>query len=138
MKITKFEDLNCWKEARRLRKMVSNVFNKSVLRKDFTLCNQIKSSALSIMVNIAEGFESGTNKENIVFLTYSRRSCGELRSHLYAALDDELINEGDFEKIYQQAVSTGKLITSFINYLRKYNSTSRSTIKQLNHRTIKP
>jgi four helix bundle protein len=126
MKVTKFEDLNCWKEARKLRKLVSSVFNKSVQRKDFTLCNQIKSSALSIMANIAEGFESGTNKENIVFLTYARRSCGELRSHLYAALDDELISERDFSQIYQQAVATGKLITSFINYLRRYNQKKKN------------
>lgn len=121
MKITKFEDLKCWQEARRLRKMVSNIFNKSVMKKDFTLCNQIKSSALSVMANIAEGFESGTNKENIVFLTYARRSCGELRSHLYAALDDELITEKDFDEVYKQAQTTGRLISSFINYLRKYN-----------------
>ena len=138
MKITKFEDLNCWQEARKLRKMVSNVFNRSVMRKDFTLCNQIKSSALSIMANIAEGFESRTNKENIVFLSYSRRSCGELRSHLYAALDDELIKETDSEEIYRQAVSTGKLITSFISYLRRYDSGKRSTAGQSNNMTMKP
>jgi len=135
MKITKFEELNCWKEARKLRKMISGVFNKSVMRKDFTLCNQIKSAALSIMANIAEGFESGTNKENINFLTYARRSCGELRSHLYAAVDDELIGENDFNLLYRQSQSAGKIITSFINYLRRYNQ--RKIIKPSNHRTIK-
>lgn len=135
MKITKFEDLNCWKEARKLRKMVSKVFGRTVVRKDFTLCNQIKSAALSVMANVAEGFESRTTKENIAFLTYARRSCGESRSHLYAALDDDLIKEADFDKIYKQAVSTGKLITSFINYLRRYNSKKRSTKKLLNHKT---
>lgn len=70
MEITKFEDLKSWQEAKMLRKMVSNIFNKSVRKKDFTLCNQLKSSALSITANITEGFEGGTNKENIVFLTY--------------------------------------------------------------------
>jgi len=138
MKITKFEDLNCWKEARKLRKLVSDVFNKLVPRKDFTLCNQIKSSALSIMANIAEGFENGTNKENIVFLTYARRSCGELRSHLYAALDDELIKESDFSRIYQQSITTGKLITSFINYLRKYNKNKVNDTRTVKRTTIQP
>lgn len=138
MKITKFEDLNCWQKARKLRKMVSKAFGKLVVRKDFTLCNQIKNAALSAMANIAEGFESGTTKENIVFLTYARRSCGELRSHLYAALDDNLIKEANFDEIYQQSVSTGKLITSFISYLRKYNSKKRLTKKRSNHRTIQP
>jgi four helix bundle protein len=136
MKITKFEDLNCWKEARKLRKMVSKVFGKAVLRKNYTLCDQIKSAALSIMANIAEGFESGTSKENVAFLTYARRSCGELRSHLYAAIDDMLIKENDFDLIYSQAISTGKLITSFINYLRRYDAHKRSAKKRSSYLTI--
>ena len=127
MKITRFEDLNCWKEARSLRKTVSKKFGKAIMKEDFELGNQIKSAALSIMANIAEGFESRTNKEKISFLTYARRSCGELRSHLYAALDDGLIAEGDFDIIYEKAVSTGKLTTGFINYLREYNSEKRSS-----------
>lgn len=100
------------------------------MREDFELCNQIKNAALSIMANIAEGFESRTNKEKISFLTYARRSCGELRSHLYAALDDGLITEGDFDVIYEKAVSTGKLTTGFINYLKEYNSDKRSIGKK--------
>jgi four helix bundle protein len=129
LKITRFEDLNCWKEARKLRKTVSKTFGKAVMKEDFELCNQIKNAALSIMANIAEGFESRTSKENISFLTYARRSCGELRSHLYAALDDRLITEGDFDTIYEKAVLTGKLTTGFMNYLRKYNSEKRLSRK---------
>lgn len=136
MKITRFGDLNCWKEARKLRKVVSKTFGKKIMRKDSELCNQIKNAALSIVANIAEGFESRTNKENITFLTYARRSCGELRSHLYAALDDSLIAEHDFDIIYEQAVLTGKLTTGFMNYLRKYNSEKRSGGKKTQTETL--
>jgi len=82
MKIERFEELNCWKEARKLRKMVSTVLDKSVVRRNFTLCDQIKRAALSIMANIAEGFERGSNKEFIQFLYISKGSCGEVRSQL--------------------------------------------------------
>lgn len=136
MKIEKFGELNCWKEARKLRKMISTVFDKSVVRRDFTLCDQVKRAALSVMANIAEGFESSTGKENVMFLTYARRSCGELRSHLYAATDDNLIAESDFRGIYEQAITTGKLVTGFINYLCKHKSKRLGTVRRSNHRTI--
>lgn len=136
MKIERIEELNCWKEGRKLRKMVSTVFDKSVVRRDFTLCDQIKRAALSIMANTAEGFESRTGKENVVFLTYARRSCGELRSHLYAAIDDHIIAESDFRDIYEQAITTGKLVTGFINYLCKHESRKSRTVRSSNHRTV--
>ena len=100
MKIKRFEDLKCWQEARRLRKMVSEITRRPKIRRDIVFCNQIRSAALSIMSNIAEGFESNTDKERINFLNYARRSCGEVRNDLYAALDDNHIDEKEFEKIY--------------------------------------
>jgi four helix bundle protein len=121
VKIEKFEDLKCWQESRKLRKMISNVTNKVTVRRDVVFCNQIRSAALSIMSNIAEGFESNTDKERINFLNYARRSCGEVRNDLYAALDDNYISENDFEKIYDQACITGKLISGFISYLRNFS-----------------
>lgn len=125
MKITKFEDLKCWQEARKLRKMISEITKKPLIRRDYVFCDQIKRASLSIMSNIAEGFESNTDKEFINFLNYARRSCGEVRSHLYAALDDSYINESEFKEIYNQASTSGKLISGFISYLRKSNRTKR-------------
>ena len=128
MKINRFEDLKCWQESRKLRKMISKVTSKVTVRKDIVFCNQIRSAALSIMSNIAEGFESNTDKERINFLNYARRSCGEVRNDLYAALDDKYINENDFERIYDQACITGKLISGFISYLR--NSLRKGTMRR--------
>jgi len=125
MKIQRFEDLKCWQEARKLRKMVSEITKKPLIRRDYVFCDQIKRPALSIMSNIAEGFEASTDKEFINFLNYPRRSCGEVRSHLYAAIDDGYTDESEFEKIYNQASTTGKLISGFISYLRQSNKTKR-------------
>ena len=119
MKIQRFEDLKCWQEARRLRKMVSRVTRRPVIRQDTVFCNQIRSAALSIMSNIAEGFESLTDKESINFLNYARRSCGEVRNHLYAALDDDYISSRKFDELYEHTCSTGRLISGFIAYLRR-------------------
>jgi four helix bundle protein len=128
MKIEKFEDLKCWQEARKLRKMVSNVTRKPRVKRDVVFCNQIRNADLSIMSNIAEGFESNTDKERINFLDYARRSCGEVRNDLYAALDDGYIDEKEFEDIYDQACTTGKLISGFISYLRR--SSKKGKIRQ--------
>jgi four helix bundle protein len=130
MRVERFEELDCWKEARKLRNMISQVFRNHTVGREIILRNQIKSAALSIMANIAEGFESGTNRENIVFLTYARRSCGEVRSHLYAALDDDLIGKSAFDDIYRQSVHTGKLMTSFIAYLRRCDSGKHPNSRQ--------
>ncbi len=119
MKVQRFEDLQCWQEARKLRKMVSNIARKSIIRRDYVFSDQTKRAALSVMSNIAEGFETCTNKEFINFLNYARRSCGEIRNHLYAALDDAYIDASEFEKVYDQSLTTGKLISGFISYLRK-------------------
>ena len=125
MKVSKFEDLKCWQEARKLRKMVSEITRRLHIKRDIVFCNQIRSAALSVMSNIAEGFESNTDKEFINFLNYARRSCGEFRNHFYAALDDDYINAKEFETMYEQACTIGKLISGFISYLRKSSKTKR-------------
>jgi len=88
-----------------------------------------------VMSNIAEGFESVTDKESINFLNYARRSCGEVRNHFYAALDDSYINEEEFEKLYGQACTTGKLISGFISYLRKSSKSKKYRLS--NYETIR-
>jgi four helix bundle protein len=108
--------------------MISKVTSKVMVRRDVVFCNQIRSAALSVMSNIAEGFESNTDKERINFLNYTRRSCGEVRNDLYAAFDDNYVGKNDFEKIYDQACTTGKLISGFISYLRK--SSKKGKIRQ--------
>jgi len=119
MKITRFEDIEAWQEARKLVKMVYSVINKSPkFRKDFRLVNQVQDASVSAMSNIAEGFARRSNREFIQFLFISKSSAAEVQSQLYVALDQEYINQDDFEKIYNQAEIVSKMDSGFIKYLK--------------------
>ena len=119
MKITRFEDIEAWQEARKLVKMVYEVINNSPkFRKDFRLVNQIQDAAVSSMSNIAEGFSRKGNKEFIQFLFISKSSAAEVQSQLYVALDQEYITQNEFDKIYNQAEIVSKKDSNFIKYLQ--------------------
>jgi four helix bundle protein len=118
MKITRFEDIQAWQEARKLVKMVYSLINKSPkFRKDFRLTNQVQDAAVSTMSNIPEGFARRSNREFIQFLFISKSSAAEVQSQLYVALDQEYITQDDFEKIYNQAEIVSKMDSGFIKYL---------------------
>jgi four helix bundle protein len=118
MKITRFENIDAWQEARKLVKMVYDVIKKSPkFRKDFRLVNQVQDAAVSAMSNIAEGFARRSNREFIQFLFISKSSAAEVQSELYVALDQEYINEDDFGRIYNQAEVVSKMDSGFIKYL---------------------
>lgn len=107
MKILRFEDLDCWKEARTLVNMVYDAIRSSKpFQNDYRLRDQSTGAALSVMGNIPE------------FLFISLSSAAELQSHMYAALDQKYIKKEIFESIYQQAEKTAKLISGLISYLR--------------------
>ena len=119
MKITRFEDIEAWQEARKLVKMAYDAINKSdVFIKDFRLVNQIQGASVSAMANIAEGFSRKSNKEFIQYLFISKSSSAEVQSHLYVALDQKYISKEAFEKIYKQAEKVSKMDSGFIKYLR--------------------
>jgi four helix bundle protein len=106
--------------------MVYDVIEKSPkFRKDFRLVNQIQNAAVSAMSNIAEGFARRSNREFIQFLFISKSSAAEVQSQLYVALDQEYMNQDDFERIYNQADVVSKMDSGFIKYLN-------SQLKQLN------
>ena len=118
MKITRFEDIEAWQEARKLVKMVYDVINKSPkFRKDFRLVNQMQDASVSCMSNIPEGFSRKSNKEFIQFLFISKSSAAEVQSQLYVALDQDYITQDDFERIYNQAEIVSKMDSGFIKYL---------------------
>lgn len=120
MKITKFEDLKCWQEARVLVNMVyETIRNSSDFQKDFRLTGQITDAAVSAMSNIAEGFSRRSNKEFIQFLFVSKSSATEVQSEAYVALDQKYIPKDVFEKIYNQAEKVSRINSGFITYLLK-------------------
>ncbi len=119
-KITRFEDLECWQQARVLVNMVYDTIKANLFfQKDFRLVNQITGAAISSMANIAEGFIRRSDKEFIQFLFIAMSSAAEVQSHLYVALDQNYIDHKQFDKIYEQARKTAMLISGFIKYLRR-------------------
>jgi four helix bundle protein len=118
MKIEKFEDIHGWQEARSLTRGIYEFTNRLPFKRDQGLCRQIQSASVSIMSNIAEGFDRQSKKEFIKFLYYSSGSASEVQSHLYVALDQNYITEGGFEETYKQAQKTKNLINGFIKYLK--------------------
>ncbi len=95
-KIEKFEDIEAWKMAREITKMIYQISSSDNFNKDFALVNQIRRASVSILSNIAEGFERNGDKEFIQFLTIAKGSCGEVRAQLYVALDQNYVDEEQF------------------------------------------
>ncbi len=117
MKITRFEDIKAWQLARLLTNKVYFITKKDPFCKDFELKNQIRAAAGSSMHNIAEGFDSESNAEFRRFLRYAKRSCSEVQSELYLALDERYISNIEFDEIFKLAGETRSTIKGFINYL---------------------
>jgi four helix bundle protein len=120
MRIDRFEDIEAWQLARELTRKVYNLTKKAGFDKDFGLRGQIQNAAGSSMHNIAEGFDSETNPEFIRFLRYAKRSCTEVQSELYVALDQKYINNEEFQNVYDHAGRTRAAIRGFIKYLMAY------------------
>jgi len=125
MKITRFEDLDCWKEARVLVQYVYEATKDVNFKKDMRLTSQIQAAATSCMANIAEGFIRRSDKEFIQFLYISMSSSAEVRSHLYVALDQSYIDQTLFDKIYSQSDKVGKMISNLIKYLRGMSKSAK-------------
>ncbi len=109
-KIEKFEDLITWQKARELTKNIYVVTKQGSFVKDFSLRNQIKKASVSIMSNIAEGFERGGRSEFHQFLVIAKGSCAELRSQLYVSLDVGHIDLTTFQTLDALANETSRLI----------------------------
>jgi four helix bundle protein len=119
MKIDRFEDLECWQQARFLVKMVyAAIRDNTPFQKDYRLVGQITGAAVSVMNNIVEGWASQSNAEFIRFLTYSRRSSAETQNCAYVALDQHYITEDTFDEIYDQALKAMKIVDGLLRYLR--------------------
>ena len=121
-KIQRFEDLLSWQKARQLANAVYDLAEQPKFSKDFRLRDQICGAAGSVMHNIAEGFDSGTNPEFIRFLKMARRSASEVQSELYLALDRSYVTADEQMKAYNFATEAKRLINGLIAYLRRHKS----------------
>ena len=117
--IQRFEEIKAWQTARQLSRLVYTLSGRDAFARDFGLRDQIRRASVSILSNIAEGFESQTR---ILFISYLHRAKGsavELRAQAYVALDAGYIDSGDFERIQKMADTCGRQLRRFIDYLRQ-------------------
>ncbi|MDR0810860.1 MAG: four helix bundle protein [Paludibacter sp.] len=113
-----FEDLEVWQSAREFCKDIFRIIHYPNFSKDFSLKDQIDRSSGSIMDNIAEGFERGSNKEFIQFLYISKGSCGESRSQLHRAFDRNYLPETEYNMLKDKTLNISGKISNFITYLK--------------------
>ncbi len=116
--IERFEDIEAWKLSRQATRRTYDVSSVGGFSKDFDLVNQIRRACISIMSNIAEGFERDGNKEFLQFLAIAKGSCGEVRSQLYIAVDQNYIDKNTFDEIAKLLIDTSRTISGFMKYLQ--------------------
>jgi four helix bundle protein len=109
-KIEKFEDFIAWQKARQLSRKIYQATNQPGFSRDFGLKDQIRRAAVSIMSNIAEGFERGRAAEFHQFLSIAKASCAELRSQLYVAFDTNYLSQSQFQELMSAAIEVGAII----------------------------
>ena len=126
-KVRRFEELVCWQKARQLANVVYGLTSHPNFARDYKLRGQIQSAAGSAMHNIAEGCDAGTDAEFVRFLKIARRSCSEVQSQLYLALDLKYITEAELKPAYHLDDEVKRLINGLIAYLQNDNQAGHST-----------
>jgi four helix bundle protein len=120
--IKRFEDSEAWQKARLLTKAIYAMSSDGAFKHDFGLRDQIRRASVSIMSNIAEGFDRGGDRELIQFLFIAKGSAAEVQAQLYVALDAGYLNQSQFEEMLSLAGDTSRLIGGFIRYLKSCDS----------------
>ncbi len=109
-KANKFEDLIAWQKARKLTKAVYTATRNGDFSKDFGLSSQMQRAAVSVMSNLAEGFERGSRADFHRYLVTAKASCAEVRCQLYAALDNDYLGPSEFSNLIEMAEEVGRII----------------------------
>jgi four helix bundle protein len=115
----RFEDIDAWQKARELTSRIYRITGQGDFSKDYGLKDQIRRASVSIMSNIAEGFERSGTGEFAQFLATAKGSAGEVRSQLYVALDQDYITKATFEPLYGSVTQISRMISGLMSYLRK-------------------
>ena len=116
--VKSFEDLAVWKDARKFTNKIYNLTNKFPKEELYGLTSQIRRATVSIMSNIAEGFDRRSDKELSNFLSIARASSSEVQNDLYIALDLNYISQAEFNQLYQEAKKIAKQINGLMTYLK--------------------
>jgi four helix bundle protein len=123
--VKRFEDLEVWKLARKVANEVYGLSKEGEFGEDYALRNQIRRSAISIISNIAEGFEAGTDKQFSRYLRIAKGSAGECRAQLYVALDQHYISQNKFNRLKEKLIICSRKLSKLISYLDGSNNQVR-------------
>jgi four helix bundle protein len=118
--ITRFEEIEAWKTAEEVTKMIYSLTDQGQFAKDFGLRDQVQRAAVSVMSNIAEGFESRTQTQILVYLGRSKVSAGEVRCELYVAMDLRYLTQEQFNQVFDLADKSSRQIARFMDYLETH------------------
>ncbi|MES2139119.1 MAG: four helix bundle protein [Bacteroidota bacterium] len=116
--IQKFEDLKVWQKAREVNLEIYKLSNKGSFSKDFGLRDQVRRASVSVLSNIAEGFERNGNKEFNQFLSIAKASAAEVRAQLYVAKDLEYISNDEFTEVVNGLIEVSKMLSGLMSYLK--------------------
>ena len=116
--VLRFEDLQVWLEAKSLVKSMYLLTKEGAAARDFGFRDQLRRASVSVMSNIAEGFERGTNKEFVQYLFIAKGSAGEVRSLLWVALEVGYLPASDFKILSESSLSLSRRLSTFIKYLQ--------------------
>ena len=114
-----FEEIAAWQKARQLTKEIYLVTASGKFAKDYDLRNQIRQASVSIMSNIAEGFERDGSSEFNHFLSVAKGSAGEVRSQLYVAIDQNYLEASGFDMLLNRTIEVSRIISGLMSYLRR-------------------
>ena len=114
-----FEDLHIYQRARELANAIYTITKGNDFARDFGLIGQIRRAAVSILSNIAEGFERGSKTEFIQFLYIAKGSCGEVRAQLAIAQDQNYLRQNEYQRLYDLCKQISGMISNFITHLQK-------------------
>jgi len=124
-KIARFEDIEAWKVARVLANQVYDLSDKGAFSRDLGLRDQMRRAGVSILSNIAEGFERDGNKEFLQFLSHAKGSAGELRAQSYIAFDRKYVSQPEFDAIQLRASQISRLLSGLMKYLQRSELSGR-------------
>ena len=116
-KITRFEEIEAWQTARELTRKVYEMTNEGQFARDFGLKDQMRRASVSIMSNIAEGFESRTQTLFLDYLGRAKASAGGLRAQLYVALDVGYLDQSRYEQTHELVDKCSRQLSKFMTYL---------------------
>lgn len=120
-----FEELNVYRRARELTNRVYEITRVGTFVRDYSLVDQVRRASLSVMCNIADGFERGTNAEFLQFVFVAKGSCGQVLAQVSVAFDQKYISKTDYEDLTERCRRISGMLGNLIRYLKRSQRSGR-------------